>query len=242
VLLIKSHRYLSVFVIVSSVVVVTKSKYQSGIDRLFVDSRVKKYPKNQLIHYEGDPLTYIYLIKSGFIKAYTILDSGDTRTMLILAAGDIFPLAFSSSMDWENYKIRYFYQSLADTELLVLPAEVLREHIDNDQEMMSTYMSYLSASNEAIMNQLEVMKNKKAIDKVGMLLPYLISKSGKKIRPDVYQLELKMSHQEIADLSGVTRETTTTLIKQLEIEGIIDQKHGKWRVNLKNMDKIVKNR
>lgn len=218
------------------------SPYLTHVDKLFSDGRSKTYPKNQLIHYEGDPLTYIYLIKRGFVKAYTILDSGDTRTMMLLSAGDIFPLSFSQSMDWENHKIGYFYQSLADTELMVLPSRILKEHIEQDSNMMATYMNYLAASNDAIMNQLEVMKNKKAIDKVGLLLPYLVSKAGKQIKPSVYQLELKLSHQEIADLSGVTRETTTTLIKQLENDGIIDQKHDKWHINIKKLHKILGNK
>lgn len=217
-------------------------KYANSIQKLFETGRIRQYPKNQLIHYEGDPLTMVYLVKKGFLKAYTILDSGDTRTMMILSEGDIFPLAFSRSMNWDDYHVRYFYQTLSETELSSLPAKVLQEIVNNDMDMMNTYMSFLSASNEAIMNQLEVMKNKKAIDKVGMLLPYLVSKAGKKLKPGVYQLELKLSHQEIADLSGVTRETTTTLIKQLEKEGIIDQSRAKWQVNLKNLDKKLADR
>lgn len=217
---------------------VKKTVYDNRVDKLFEDGRLRMYPKNQLIHYEGDPMNYIYLIKSGYLKAYTILDSGDTRTMMILSAGDIFPLAFSGSMDWGNYKIRYFYQTLSETELSSLPSGTLREMMDNNLEMVNTYMAFLSASNEAIMNQLEVMKNKKAIDKVGMLLPYLISKAGKQIKTGVYQLDLKLSHQEIADLSGVTRETTTTLIKQLEKEGVIDQSRSKWQININNLKKL----
>ncbi|MBX4190764.1 Crp/Fnr family transcriptional regulator [Candidatus Saccharibacteria bacterium] len=219
-----------------------KTRYAVRIEKLFESGRTRLYPKNQLIHYEGDPMTSIYLIKRGYIKAYTILDSGDTRTMMLLSAGDIFPLAFSESMDWDNYLIRYFYQTLTETELSALPCAVLKEIIDNDMEMMNTYMTFLASNNEAIMQQLEVMKNKKAIDKVGMLLPYLISKSGKQIKPGIYQLELKLSHQEIADLSGVTRETTTTLIKQLEKDGIIDQSNSKWRINTKNLEKTLSHR
>lgn len=219
-----------------------ESAYTKEIAELFLEARSRTYPKNQLIHYQGDPLNQIYLVKTGYVKAYTILDSGDTRTILLLAAGDIFPLAFASTMDWSKYNIRYFYQSLTDTELMVLPAPVLKEHLSNDPAAMNTYMGYLSASNEAIMQQLEVMKNKKAIDKVAMLLPYLISKSGRKISGGVYELDLKLSHQEMADLSGVTRETTTTLIKQLEKLGILDQKHAKMRVNITALNKILESR
>ena len=216
----------------------SSTKYLRQVEKLFSDGRLRIYPKHQLIHYQGDPLSNIYLIKSGYIKAYTILDSGDTRTILILGPGDVFPLAFSSSMEWDSYTIHYFYQTLCDTKLISLPSDVLKQHIEENKEMMNTYMNYIAASNEAIMEQLEVMKNKKAIDKVGLLLPYLISKAGKKVRPNVYQLQLKLSHQEIADLSGVTRETTTTLIKELEKDGIIDQHKGKWLINTKNLAKL----
>jgi len=212
-----------------------ESNYSKHVNELFAEARLRTYPKNQLIHYADDPLSHIYLIKSGYIKSYTILESGDTRTILLLGPGDIFPLSFSSSMDWENYTIRYFYQTLCDAEVMVLPSDILREKIESDPEMLGTYMTYLSASNEAIMTQLEVMKNKKAIDKVEMLLPYLIQKAGKRLKPDIYELQLRMSHQEIADLSGVTRETTTTLIKELEHRGVIDQSHGKWIINTKKL-------
>jgi CRP-like cAMP-binding protein len=216
-----------------------KSNYIKEVDKLFQDGHPKVYPKNQLIHYSGDPLTYIYLVREGYIKAYTILDSGDTRTILILGPGDIFPLSFSESMDWENYQIQYFYQTLSEVKLQALPTEVLKAHVDGDSKMMGTYMAYLAASNEAIMAQLEVMKNKKAIDKVGMLLPYLVSIAGKEIKPGIFQLQLKLSHQELADLSGVTRETTTTLIKQLEKEGVLDQSHSQWQINLKKLESAI---
>jgi CRP-like cAMP-binding protein len=89
------------------------------------------------------------------------------------------------------------------------------------------------------MHQLEVMKNKKAIDKVGLLLPYLVQKTGRKLSPGLYELQLKFSHQEIADLSGVTRETATTLIKQLEKDGIINQNQSLWQINLAALTKKI---
>src|SRR4051812_11022936 len=109
-----------------------ESDYIHSVRRLFDGGRGKAYPKNQLIHYQGDPLSYVYMVKKGYIKAYTILDSGDTRTILLLAKNDIFPLAFSATTDWENYNIRYFYQSLTDTELMVLPAEEFKNEIESD--------------------------------------------------------------------------------------------------------------
>ncbi|HET6864099.1 MAG TPA: Crp/Fnr family transcriptional regulator [Candidatus Saccharimonadales bacterium] len=215
------------------------SNYLRSITKLFEDGRVKTYPKNQLINYQGDPLTHIHMLRQGYVKSYTILDSGDTRTIMILGPGDIFPLAFSASLDWDNYTLRYFYQTLCDTEIISLTSDVLRQSIEGDADMMHAYMDYLSSSNQAIMGQLEVMKNKKAIDKVTMLLPYLVDKAGKRVRPGVYELQLKLSHQEMADLSGVTRETMTTLVKELEKKGIVNQSKNHWVISTKKLESIA---
>lgn len=211
--------------------------YDKGVQELFRGASKRTYPKNQLIQYQGDPFSHIYLIKKGFNKVYTILDSGDTRTFLILGPGDIFPMVFSSTLDWKDYSLQYFYQSLTEIELLVLEREEFKHRIDTNAEKRNIYIAYLAASNEVIMRQLEVMKSKKAITKVRRLLPYLIIKLGKQIKPHAYQLQIKISHQEIADLSGVTRETTTTLIKKLEKQGQIEQKKGKWIIHAKDSDK-----
>lgn len=209
------------------------SAYQARIEKLFAQAGTKKYPKNQLIYYQGDELTQVYLIKEGYIKAYTILDSGDTRTIFLLGPGDIFPVAFSITMDLHKYKVKYFYQSLNDVNLQYLSRDAFKEKVESSTEYLTTYLAYMSASNEAIMRQLEVMKSKKAINKVTMLLPYLVSKFGERIRPDAYRLKIKLSHQEIADLSGVTRETTTTLVKQLEKRGILEQIKGRLIIHTK---------
>lgn len=212
--------------------IATRLNYDDRINALFLHAREKKYPKNQIICYQGDPLAAIHLIREGYIKAYTILDSGDSRTMFILGPGDIFPIAFSLTLDWADFQIRYFYQSLTDTLLALLEREQFRKMVESDPKTARSYMTYISASNRAIMYQLEAMKRKTAKDKILLLLPYLVDKLGKEIRPHTYKLQLKLSHQEIADLSGITRETTTALLKELEEENIIQQERDTWIIRL----------
>jgi CRP/FNR family cyclic AMP-dependent transcriptional regulator len=209
-----------------------ETAYSTGIQKLFEGARVKKFPKNQIIFYQGDPITNICLVEKGYIKAYTILDSGDTRTLFLLAPGDVFPIAFSVSLNWENYNIKYFYQSLSDVEICLTESNSFRENVENNTKMMNIYLTYMAATNQAIINQLEMMKTKGAINKVAFLLPYLVNKLGQKIGDKTYQLNLKLSHQEIADLTGLTRETTTQQVKKLEKEGIINQKKGTWIIKM----------
>lgn len=213
------------------------SAYNDGINGLFKgSSRAKKYPKNQIVFYQGDPLTNICLITKGYVKAYTILDSGDTRTLFLLGPGDIFPIAFSTTLEWERYNIRYFYQSITDVDIEMIEKQIFKSKVDSDPMIMNTYITYMAATNEAIIHQLEMMKTKGAINKVAFLLPYLVKKLGQEVGKDTYQLNIKLSHQEIADLTGLTRETTTQQVKKLEKEGTIIQKRGTWIIKTKLED------
>lgn len=205
--------------------------HESQMAKFFEGAPSRSYHKNQLIHYQGDAMTHIYRLKKGFVKAYTILDTGDTRTIFLLSPGDIFPIAFSVATDWQKYRIKYFYQTMSDVELQVIDRDLLAKKLESNIQYMQAYLTYLANTNNAVLNQLEVMKNKRAIDKLEFLLPYLVLKLGKKIGPNRYQLQIKLSHQEIADLSGVTRETTTALIKSLERKKVLKQDDGYWIIN-----------
>lgn len=209
-----------------------KSLYEKSVSRLFEKQPLRKNPKNQIIFYQGDPLTNICLIKKGFVKAYMVLESGETRTLFLLGPGDIFPIAFSLDLDWSNYHVKYFYQTLSDVQLLVADPKVFKKSIDTNSDLMNIFLGYMSATNESIINQLEMMKTKGARSRLAYLLPYLVKKLGEPIGGTTYKLSFRISHQEIADLTGLTRETTTQQIKRLETEGAIEQKKGTWIVNL----------
>lgn len=208
------------------------SPYEKSIRKLFENAAGRKYPKNQLIFYQGDPLSSICLIKSGYIKAYTILDSGDMRTLFLLGPGDVFPIAFSIDLNWDTYSLRYFYQALADVELLTIPKDHFKNAVESQPDITLIYLAYMAATNEAIITQLEMLKTKGAINKVAHLLPYLVKKLGAPIDSRRYKLLIKVSHQEIADLTGLTRETATQQIKKLENDGVISQKKGTWVIKL----------
>lgn len=215
-----------------------RSSYSQLVQSLFRGARQRSYPKHQIVQYQGDAMTDIFVVERGYVKVYTILDSGDTRTLFILGPGDVFPIAFSTTMDWGNYRLKYFYETMTDIKVSAIASGDFKKMIETDPEKQNAYLAYMTASNSAIVNQLEAMKQKSAIGRMIHIFPYLIRKMGQQIAPAVYQLRIKLTHQELADLSGVTRETTTTLIKKLERKGALQQKKGKLIIRKKSLDKL----
>ncbi len=203
-----------------------------NIGILFKSAPERRYAREQIIFYQGDPLTYICHIQKGFLKVYTILDSGEKRTLLILTKGDIFPIDFSLSLETEAPALKYFYESLTEVEAQFLERAKLLDTIQSNHETINLFLAYMAVSNQAITQQLEIMKNKNAINKVANLLPYLIEKAGEPLpkQPDAVKIKLRITHQGIADLAGLTRETATMQVKKLENRGVLRQQRGHWLI------------
>jgi CRP-like cAMP-binding protein len=63
------------------------------MENLFINLPVRKFRKGQILIYEGDPIENIYLLVGGYLKVSNILASGNQRTVIIYAPGEVFPLA-----------------------------------------------------------------------------------------------------------------------------------------------------
>jgi CRP/FNR family transcriptional regulator len=193
--------------------------YGPVIRDAFNDARLKKITKGQIIHYQGDAVTEILYLQKGYVKAYIILDSGETRTMFLLSENDIFPVSFSLAANWSGESIKYFYEAMSNVETRLLSPAELKRRTDNNPHLTTAILSYMAYANESVIELLESTKSKSATDKVEAALRYIVRKLSTDRRGSTYELGLRLSHQEIADLCGLTRETVSVALKSLEKNG-----------------------
>lgn len=195
--------------------------YIKNIKELFDSSRSKKISKGQIILYQDDPVTEVFFVRSGYVKAYLILESGETRTMFILGRNDLFPISFSMATSWADDKIKYFYEAMSDVETCTLSTADLKLRTERDPHMTTSLLSYMAHANESVIELLESTKTKSAADKVIATLKYIAGKLGSERPGGVYKMDIKLSHQEIADICGTTRETVSVAIKSLEKKKLV---------------------
>src|SRR4051794_16573922 len=86
--------------------------------------------------------------------------------------------------------------------------------------------------------QLAGRKTKKHRTRPGHTLALPIKQGSKKTRHHAIPFKKNATHHELADLSGVSRETTTTLVKKLEKKGAIEQKKGNMIIHRDKLKKI----
>ncbi len=165
-----------------------------------VNSDVRKHLKPRSVL----PLkpSSLWKIEVGVVRTVTWHEDGTLVTLGVWGAGDIVGQAFSKI---EPYQI----ECLSRVEAIILPldeclpmTDVLLSHIQQVEELM-IIRSYKTV---------EIMLIK--------LLGWLAKKFGRVVE-EGHLIDLRLTHQDIADLLNSTRVTITRALTQLEAQGLI---------------------
>lgn len=195
------------------------------LEHLFQHSSVRKYTKGQILLYPGDHLNHVFFMRRGYLKLYSNNDQGDERILMIFPTNTAFPIV-PNLLATERYVLQYFYQAMTDIEIYQLTREEfgqILEHNDYASQMVLEYVTQLAGE---LVRRLGIIENKDATNKIASVMSYLTKVCAKEVSPDKFLVNFKITHQDIASLAGLARETTSLQVKQLETNKVIEQKKG----------------
>ncbi len=179
----------------------------------------RHYPKKRTILFQGEVPTSVMVLRSGIVKVYGITADGDQRTVTLLAAGDVFP------MSWVFGKSPiciYYFEAVTECTVLAVSKEdynkALADHADLKDQIFKNYLSHYVAATMHVY----ALEHSYAQDKLLYILQYLITRFGERQSDGRCKIALRLSHQDIAEMVGITRETTAVELHKLKKKGIID--------------------
>lgn len=191
-----------------------------------------RYPKKCTIIFQGEIPKSMYVIKSGIIKAYGITSEGDQRTVTILCAGDSFPTSWIFGKT--DFCI-YYYEAVTDCTVLAIKREdflaALEKHDELKNQVLENYTSHYIASTMHVF----ALEHSHAQDKLIYILQYLTTRFGVKRPNGKTQIILRLSHQDIAEMVGITRETAAVELHKLKQRGLIDYRRFTYYVDVSKL-------
>jgi CRP/FNR family transcriptional regulator, cyclic AMP receptor protein len=206
----------------------------SPIAKLMPHAKLRNYPKGQIILYEGDEPTDLFVIKDGIVKVHDIDDQGNEKILHIVKAPAMFPMVFFLGGNNEN---RSFYTTLTDAEIYVIPKELVDEHMRADGDLATYMMHWFSREVHEVMVRLSSLEKSNTRDKLIAALKFLGVHHTTSQKGTWRRVTFPVSHQLLADLIGVTRESTTMIMKDLQKEKII--RNPKLTQLEINFDKLI---
>lgn len=187
---------------------------------------IRKYDRGELILVEGEVPSCAFFVKRGVVKGYSITADGNEKPIAFDSAGEIFPIG------WIFNKIRwspYYYDAFVDTELFCIPRDEYIAFLKKNPDVQFEVFDYFINRYLYFQMRVTALEQSKAIDKIVHTLHFLALRFGEEIAPNTVHITLPLSQQELANIIGLTRETTSIELNKLTKKGIIaHDRHKKY--------------
>ena len=197
-------------------------------DLLQVGSKivVKQFKKNDTILFKGDTNNYIYIIFDGEVKVSQSTEDGKEVILFIHQTGEIF--GETSLFDRGNSPA--LISATTDTLCAIISMKDLYSIMFNYNDILERLIHILSSRLCQSWELIQMLNSNNAPQRVKTLLMMLAKRYGKNAREETI-LNIRLTHQNIANMTGLTRETVTRVIDVWQRNGDISTKNKLIQLN-----------
>lgn len=181
------------------------------LDEIMDKIIVKQFKKNETVFYEEDTNELMYLILIGKIKAIRTTEDGKEIILAIHKAGSFF--GEMSLIDGKTAPASIV--ALENSLLAIITKEDFTEITMNYPAVTMNLLKILCSRLRKSWDNVQLLNFNNAAQRVKMLLYSLSEDHGTKSENGV-DLNIKLTHQDISDMSGLTRETVTRVIDKMQ--------------------------
>jgi CRP/FNR family transcriptional regulator, cyclic AMP receptor protein len=181
------------------------------------------YRRKERIVIPGVETDNIYYIIQGYVMQNIISANGNQFTPYIFAPDTFFPLILWKDNSISNID-NYEYESLTPVEVYRIPKEKLISYLQENPNATLALNKQLAAYSSELLLKLETKVFNNAIRMIILRLLDLAKLFGKKQTKDIL-IEYWFTHQDIANISGLSREVVTIQMNYLIRKKIIAYKN-----------------
>ena len=189
--------------------------------------KAKNFKKGDVVLYQGEVPTLAYIVKEGTIKVYNITQNGEEQIVEFSNPGEFFPTPWLFKKAPGSL---YYYEALTDIVLYTSSREALLEQLLQNQAILKDVLDHYVTSYVSSMIRITALEQSKASQKILHTLYYLMQRYGKEIVPGVVRIKVDLTHQTIASLVGLSRETTATELSILKKLKVLSYKRQRYLV------------
>lgn len=190
-----------------------------------------RYKKGETIVHAHDPPSGIFGIQEGYVRVYSISEQGRELTLIIFKPGSIFPITWGIA----GLSNLYYVEALTSVVIRRAPRSAFRKFLKENPDVLYSLIKRLLVRMYGLMVRMEYMTFGGAYQKVAAILSICAERFGRQKGKNII-IQVSLGHKDIANLIGLTRETTSIEMKKLENKRLIE--HDNHLLVVKNLKKL----
>jgi CRP/FNR family transcriptional regulator len=172
---------------------------------------VKQFKKNETILYEEDTNEFMYVILLGKVKVVRTTEDGKEIILAMHKSGSFF--GEMSLIDGKTTPASVI--ATEDALIAIIAREDFFSIVFLHNKVTGNLLKILCTRLRRCWDTIQLLNFNNASHRTKMLLLMLIEEYGEKT-PEGTVLNIKLTHQDISDMTGLTRESVTRVIDKLQ--------------------------
>ncbi len=188
----------------------------SEMEQLESRSRLRKFPKGSSIYLPADAADSAFLLAEGRVRLCSTTPDGKQSILAFIEPGELFgELALIETGEREERA-----EVTASSTVVLIPGDALKSLMETSATLTLGVTKLIGMRRKRIERRLKSLLFHNNRDRLTHLLTELIDQYGV-ATTDGIELSVRMSHQDMASVIGATRETVTTLLGEMQGEGVL---------------------
>jgi len=176
---------------------------QSTVSAIEMMGAPMAFSRNAEIYGENEPAEYLYKVLSGTVRTYKVLNDGRRQIGFFYLPGDVFGLEVGD-------KHSFSAEAIADCKVLVIKRSGVIALAARETDVARQLWEMTATELRRVQDHIMLLI-KTAQERVAGFLLEMAARA-----PGANEIELPMSRQDIADYLGLTIETVSRTLTQLE--------------------------
>ena len=177
---------------------------------------IRNYLKNEIILHEENTNEFMYIILNGETKVVQTTDEGKEIIITVHQSGDFF--GELSLIDGKTAPAAVY--ATKSSVIAIISRKDFYSLLFNQNKILKNLLQILCIRLRESMKKIQLLNFNNAAQRIKMLFILLSESYGEK-KPEGTILTIKLIHQDIADMTGLTRETVTRVLDKWQRGGEI---------------------
>ncbi len=183
----------------------------------FSQKPVHSCKKGDMILAPGDPISDVYYVQAGLVRLYCLLGDGKELTLNIFKPGSYFPMFLILN---NTANLNYF-QAMTAAKLSKTSKEDVVRFIKNEPDVLLDFTKRLSVGLNGLITTIQYSLFGSVHTRIISALLLLAKRFGQPLPDGSVMIAIHLTHQDIANIVGVARETVSIEMERLEQKKLV---------------------
>jgi CRP-like cAMP-binding protein len=203
------------------------------LQRLESRCKARSFPRSTPIYLPIDEADSVFVLAAGRVKICHGTPDGKQSILAFIDPGELFgELAIFDSGLRDEYA-----ETLEPSTVILIPGDAMQRLLLDHPVVSMNLTRIMGLRRKRIERRLKNLLYLSNRDRLTHLLLELAERYGATV-PEGVRLRIKLSHQDLANVIGSTRETVTVVLGELQSEGLIAV--GRRKIIIRQPDRLAR--